>query len=206
MNKLVLYTYLLLCSTFHLLGQSFYLHNSSFEGEAADGTVPVGWFPCQPGTSPDILPGYWGVYQPANEGETYLGLTIDRKGNWESISQRLPRTLRAYECVYFSIDLAHSRTYRGFNRPIQLRVWGGRTKCLREQLLYESEVIRHTDWASYTVEFTLERPMNYLLLEAYVPEHPEGQPGNILIDNLSVFQKCPKAGLKVDPISDKVHP
>lgn len=203
--KYCLFILLSLVGLSTLVAQQFFLRNPSFEGQPADATVPVGWLPCQPGTTPDILPGFWGVYQEANEGDTYVGLITRHDGTWESIAQRLPRTLSTYECFTFTLDLAHSRTYMGYNRPIRLRIWGGRTKCLKEQLLFESEEIRHTDWRSYVVEFTLERPVNYLLLEAYYPEHPTGYPGNILIDNISVFQRCPRAEAESIFTSDKVY-
>ena len=54
--------------------------NSSFEGEPADATVPQGWMACQEGTTPDILPGYWGVYTYPANGDTYLGLITRGNG------------------------------------------------------------------------------------------------------------------------------
>ncbi|MCB0682774.1 MAG: hypothetical protein KDC32_18010, partial [Saprospiraceae bacterium] len=43
--------------------------NPSFEGdEPQDATVPAGWFPCKEGTTPDILPGVWGVHTEPAEG------------------------------------------------------------------------------------------------------------------------------------------
>lgn len=171
------------------------LRNASFEGEPADATVPVGWLPCERLTTPDILPGYWGVYQEASEGDTYVGLITRENGSWESITQRLPRTLQRDECYAFSLDLAHSRTYSGYNQPIRLRIWGGAQKCDKGQLLYESPLINHTAWKTYFVEFRLERPINYLLLEAYHDDPPFSHRGNILIDDLTSLRPCPRAAL-----------
>ncbi len=174
-------------------GQTFYLRNASFEGEPADATVPVSWLPCQRGTTPDILPGVWGVYQEPSEGHTYVGLITRDDGSWESIGQRLPGTLPAHDCYTFNIDLAHSRTYAGYNRPIKLRIWGGATKCQKDQLLYESNYIDHLSWKTYTIEFTLKKPINYLLLEAFYSEDAFSHRGNVLIDNISAFRRCPRA-------------
>jgi len=52
-------------------GQIF-LNNPSFEDTPSDATTPMGWFECEEYTTPDILPGYWGVYDEAVEGETYV--------------------------------------------------------------------------------------------------------------------------------------
>lgn len=174
-------------------GQSLPFNNASFEGEPADATVPVAWLPCEKLTTPDILPGYWGVYQEASEGDTYVGLITRENGSWESIAQRLPKTLRRDECYAFSLDLAYSRTYSGYNKPIKLRIWGGAGKCDKAQLLYESTLINHTAWKTYFVEFRLEQPINYILLEAFHSERTFSHRGNILIDNLMPLRPCPRA-------------
>ena len=70
------------------LSSQIYLTNASFEGEPQDATVPTGWFACELGTTPDILPGFWGVYSESSEGETYLGLITREDGTFESIGQR----------------------------------------------------------------------------------------------------------------------
>lgn len=174
-------------------GQPFHFDNASFEGEPQDATVPVGWFPCAQATTPDILPGPWGVYEEPSEGETFVGLITRQDGSWESIGQRLSGTLRKGECYTFSIDLAHSRTYAGYTGPLQLRVWGGRRKCDQTQLLFESPVIEDSDWTTYEVRFYAEQPINYVVLEAYGKEEKIGYRGNILIDHISPVRRCARA-------------
>lgn len=176
-----------------LSAQVLHLRNASFEGEPADATVPMGWLACEPLTTPDILPGVWGVYQEASEGDTYMGLITRENNTWESVAQRLPRALPALECFSLNLDLATSRTYAGYNQPIRLRIWGGAGKCGKDQLLWESDWIKHTAWETYNVEFTLQRPVRYLILEAFYSEKPFSYRGNILIDNLSRIQPCPRA-------------
>lgn len=176
-----------------------FLTNASFEGEPQDATVPVGWLPCERGTTPDILPGPWGVYTEASAGRSFVGLITREDGTWESICQRLPRTIQSNDCYTFTIDLAHSRTYAGYDQPVKLRIWGGVRKCRKDQRLLETPVIDHTAWESYEVSFTAKQPINYLLIEAFFSESDFSHRGNLLIDNISPMKKCIRAALEDIP-------
>lgn len=175
-----------------LLAQT-YLVNPSFEGEPQDATVPSGWLPCEPGTTPDILPGVWGVYREAAHGNTYVGLITRENGTWESIGQRLKTPLEAGQCYTFFVDLAHSNSYAGYNLPLKLRIWGGGAKCGKDLLAWESAVINHRNWKRYRVEFVAKKQVNYILLEAFYAEGKFSHTGNILIDNISPIQLCKRA-------------
>lgn len=175
------------------LPEPVFLNNPSFEGEAADATIPVGWFVSTPGTTPDILPGYWGVYQEPSDGDTYVGLITRPDGSWEAMAQRLPRRLKANECYRMAIDLAHSKTYSGYNGPLRLRIYGGSKRTDRRYMLYESPVIKHTYWKTYLINFTLEKNIDYIILEAFHSDQPFDYPGNILLDNISPLESCPRA-------------
>lgn len=181
----------LICFQSGLTAQSGLL-NASFEGEPQDATVPVGWHACAPGTTPDILPGVWGVYTEASEGDTYVGLITRDDGTWESIGQRLTVPLKDKECYKFTLDLAHSKTYSGYNLPIKLRIWGGNTKCQKNQLLLETDFIDHSDWKTYNVKFTTKGEIRYIIFEAFYKDGTFSRRGNILIDNLSKLKKCPR--------------
>lgn len=172
---------------------AIFFDNASFEGDPSDATVPVGWLPCAEGTTPDILPGFWGVYREASEGDTYVGLITRENGSWESITQRLSAPLATEECYVFTVDVARASTYNQYNRPIKLRVWGSTRKCGKDQLLLETDFIRHTQWKSYEVRFYSKVPVNYILLEAFYRDMPFSHAGNILLDNLSPIKKCPRA-------------
>ena len=161
-------------------GQPPRLLNPSFEGEPRDATIPRGWYQCEKGTTPDILPGPWGVYLEAEAGETYLGLITRENGTWESIGQRLSKPLEKDECYYITVSLAHSDAYMGYNQPIKLRIWGGKSKCERTQLLGESVRIEHSDWETYSFDFTAKEVMKYLIVEAYHSDSEFSYPGNIL--------------------------
>lgn len=170
-----------------------YLINPSFEGEPQDATVPAGWLPCEPGTTPDILPGVWGVYQEASHGNTFVGLITRENGTWESIGQRLKSPVEPGQCHSFTMELAHSKTYAGYNKPLKLRVWGGTAKCGKDQLLFESPLIEHREWKRYKVEFSGKKEINYIVIEAFYQEGEFSHRGNILIDNISPIKKCARA-------------
>ena len=145
------------------------------------------------GTTPDILPGYWGVYTQPSDGNTYLGLITRGNGTWESIGQRLSGPLKKGSCYAWSLDLAHSDTYSGHNGPVKLRVWVSKVKCQKDQLIFESPVIEHTDWETYKVKFTANEDFQYILLEAFHSEEEFSYKGNILIDRLRAIQGCDRS-------------
>lgn len=178
--------------SYSLYGQHIEISNASFEGEPADATVPQGWMACNEGTTPDILPGSWGVYNPSSDGETYLGLITRQNNTWETIGQRLPSPLRKGSCYAWALDLAHSGTYSGFSGPIKLRVWISKTKCHKDQLIYESPLIEHEDWGTYKIKFTPDDDYHYILLEAFHSEEEFSYKGNILLDRLRAIQGCDK--------------
>ena len=166
------------------------LANASFEGEPRDATVPQGWLPCKEGTTPDILPGYWGVYAEPSDGDTYVGLITRGNNTWESIGQRLSAPLEKGSCYSWSFDLSHADTYSGYSGPLKLRVWISKLKCQKDQMIYESPLIEHTDWQSYHIKFTPDSDYRYILIEAFHSEEQFSYEGNILIDRLRPIHIC----------------
>lgn len=172
------------------ISQIIELSNPSFEDEPRDATVPQGWMICKEGSTPDILPGYWGVYNEPSDGDTYIGLITRANGTWEDVSQRLSAPLEKGSCHSWSFDLAHSDTYSGYNGPLKLRVWLSELKCQKGQLIYESPLIEHLDWKSYHIKFTPNRDYRYIRIEAFHAEDQFSYEGNILIDRLRSFKAC----------------
>ena len=120
---------------------------------------------------------------------------MDRKGN-ASIGQRLPTPAVARECYSITLDLAHSKTYAGYNKPIKLRIWGGKSKCAKTQLLAETKFISHSDWETYTFQFVPKETLHYIILEAFYTEGESfSHMGNILIDNIRPIKICIRASL-----------
>lgn len=167
--------------------------NPSFEDEPADATTPQGWSPCDEMTTPDIFPGFWGVYNEPSHGETYVGIITRENGTFESFGQRLSSKLITKSCYYSEIDLAHSIIYSGYNKPIKLRIYLGSSKCEKEQLIFESPTISHMNWKTFNFSFYPEGDYEYIILEAYYIDGPFSHKGNILIDNLRPILRCGNA-------------
>jgi hypothetical protein len=177
-----------------LLGQSgILLNNPSFEDEPQDAKMPQGWWGVDEGTTPDILPGFWGVRALPADGQTYVGLITRADGSQESIGQRLHPRLEKGGCYQFYLHLARSRKYVGYTDDIQCRIWVSTRKKKKQELIFTSPKIDHRDWKRYLVNFTAKDDYKYIIIESYTEE--EGTKGHILIDALSGIQLCDKASL-----------
>ncbi len=169
------------------------LVNPSFEDQPGDATTPQGWFVCENYTTPDILPGYWGVNNEPVDGDTFMGIITRQDGSFESIGQKMSQSMAKDYCYSFDIDLAHSKTYAGFNKPIKLRIWLGTSKSGRDQLIFESKFIDHAEWRTYTIDFTTKGTYRYIRIEAFYEEGDFSHKGNLLLDNMTVITRCNKA-------------
>lgn len=176
---------------------SIYLRNASFEDRPQEAKTPVGWESCGEYSSPDVLPGPWGVYQKATDGNTFVGLISREDGTWEMMGQRLSRPLEAQTCYEFSISLARSPAYTGYNKPVRLRIWAGNDLCDKRQLLLKSEAIDHYEWKTYDFMFYTETRYSYILIECFYKEGAlVSYRGNLLMDGASGFQACKRAELQ----------
>jgi hypothetical protein len=171
------------------------IRNPSFEDDApAQSKLPGGWQSGTAGSTPDILPGAWGIQFAAQDGKTCVGLVTREDGSNEDISQGLPEALKGGICYTFSIYLAHAPKYVGYNHPARLRVWGSATRGKKEMLLASSPLIDHSDWRKYPLQFVPARDMRYITFEAwYGPGITFRYKGNILLDNCSAIEKCDRA-------------
>jgi len=190
MPKLLLSVGIILSLILNLSAQSIELLNPSFEDQPQDATIPQGWTVCKEGTTPDILPGFWGVYTIPSDGQSYLGLITRNNGTWESIGQRLTAPLKKGTCYQWALDMAHSDTYSGYSGAIKIRVWISKLKCQKDQLIYESPLIEHLDWKTYEVKFAPKDEYRYILIEAFHSEAPFQFQGNILVDRLQEIRVC----------------
>lgn len=171
--------------------------NPSFNGTPQE-SAPflTGWFPLDERSTPDILPGPWGVTTPALEGSTYVGLTTRSDHTWEAIFQPLDNPLMRGYCYKFSVYLARSASYVGYNQPTRLRVWGSNDphSLQNAQLLCSTAPIEHTTWQRYELSFTAQQEWRYIVLECYYKEQTLlPYRGNLLIDLLSAFLACDRA-------------
>jgi len=178
---------------FFLFGQQIQLKNASFEGIPKDAKMPAHWMECKPGSTPDILPGFWEVELEPSDGDSYLGLITREDKTYESIGQRI-QTLKKHGCYAFSVDLAYSKKYAGYNLPVRFRVWGGRKACRKSQLLGEVGLISHDEWKTYDLSFTAKKDIEFIIIEAYyVKGMLFDYRGNVLIDKMTPFQNCDRA-------------
>lgn len=172
----------------------FGLQNASFEGLAGQNAEISDWYSCEPRSTPDLLPGPWGVRIKPSQGMSYLGLTTREDRSWEHIEQKLSDTLKKNQCYQFRVDLAHSPVYAGYTGEVCLRVWAGKDACSPKQLLASSAAIGHSDWRTYEFSFFAEADWTYLYVEAYYkPASLFFYKGNLLIDSFSPFETCIKA-------------
>ncbi len=192
MKKVAFFSFFIF-STF-LFGQDKVpIENASFEGQPGMEVTPSGWFGCEKGTTPDILPGPWQVRTRAAKGATYLGLISREDGTRESVGQKLKIPLRGGNCFVIKMDVARSSSYVTYNRPIKLRIWGGGVACEKKQLLAESKIIRNTTWTTFEFEFDVKEDIRFIILEAWYDEGGQFRRGNILIDNIRPITKCIRA-------------
>lgn len=184
------------------------LSNPSFEDMPRHSKPPRGWFDCGfPGESPpDIQPsGTFNVTRPASDGNTYLGMVVRDNDTWESVSQRLTRSLEKDKCYSFRINLCKSELYVSTSRitteranyttPVKLRIYGGFGHCDKQFLLGETTTVNHTSWVEYEFKFEPIDNYTYIILEAFY-KTPTLFPynGNLLVDNASPIQPIPCDG------------
>ncbi len=182
--------------------------NKSFEDTPRKGVdffSIAGWYDCgglnfPEETPPDIHPGdYWSNNNPPSEGKTYLGLVVRDNNSYESISQRLTKSMESGKCYLFSIDLARSNKYMSIARltnkelnyttPAILRIWAGSGLCNEVELLGESTIINHEEWRTYQFRFSPKADYKFITIEAYWKQTTNAKYcGHILIDNLSDFE------------------
>ena len=167
--------------------------NGSFEGEVGEGNIPTSWLACGEDSTPDVLPGPWGVYSRATEGVTYMGLITRDNGTWETAGQLLDKPLKKNECYSFKISLALSAAYAGYNKPVRFRIWGGHKLGEKKQLLVQSDLVNHYEWKVYNLVFFTNDTYESILLEPYYDTPNKPYRGNLLFDGMSNFTTCIRA-------------
>lgn len=169
------------------------INNNSFEGEVQDATEIAGWINIEDST-PDILPGVWGVYLDPVDGETYVGLVTRADKRIESIGQLLQKKLEKGKCYQGEVIMTRANVYAGYNGRTKLRIWGGIKRNNKDILLDEIEPNGSEIWETYSFELNPEEDCYFIILEAYYcfegrkKEKPYN--GNLLIDYISEIKLC----------------
>jgi hypothetical protein len=176
------------------LQDSVRIFNPSFEDTPRASASPAGWSTSTPGSTPDIMPGAWGVQCAPQDGQSCLALVTREDGTVEDVGQRLDVALKKDSCYTFSLFLAHSTQYVGYNLPVRLRVWGGETPGQKTVLLTSTPLISHSEWKAYKLQFVPTANMRSITLEAYyAPGTLFKYRGNILLDHCSAIWRCNRA-------------
>ena len=92
-----------------------------------------------------------------------------------------------------TLDVAHSKTYANYNKPVKLRIFGAPSACGPAQLLFESDWVNNSSWKTLQINFTAKGEYHYLILEPFVKDGRFSHKGNILIDNISAIKSCIRA-------------
>jgi hypothetical protein len=88
-------------------------------------------------------------------------------GSNEGVGQNLNFPLQTGTCYVFSMDLARSDDYYGYNRPAQVRIWGGENRCEKKEFLWTSPAIEHVAWKKYVIQLSPRKAYVYLVIEVY---------------------------------------
>jgi len=193
MQKLLL-LFLSLTSFSGQPAEKIYFRNPSFEDTPGSGKCPKGWYSGHQGSTPDIMPGAWDIKFLPQDGKTCVGLIVREDGTHEDISQAMKEPLVAGRCYAFTLYLAHSPQYVGYNKPTRRRIWGGVEKGERSELLATSPLIDHADWRQYKFELSPTSTATQLVFEVdYAPGVVFKYKGNLLLDNCSPLEKCIRA-------------
>ncbi|MBL7827060.1 MAG: hypothetical protein JNJ57_10545 [Saprospiraceae bacterium] len=183
----------LVCASFQPSGK-VYFRNPSFEDTPRASASPVGWYSVTPGSTPDIMPGAWGINFMPQEGNTCIGLVTRSENTTENIAQALASPLEGGVCYTFNMYLAHAESYVKFDSPCRLRIWGSATKNDKGKLLASSPLINHTDWRNYKFQFFTSGEVRYITMEAwYAPGVTFKYNGNIMLDHCSPIERCDRA-------------
>lgn len=195
MKKILLFVFLMSCFAIKTYSQCsgtiLTVNNPSFEGTPQAGAAPPDWGVCQPGTTPDIQPGIWGVTLAPANGNSYVGMVDRANTGWhEGVSQVLSGPMVAGTIYNFTIDLATTNSTQGGITPgcIELQIYGnmgGNNGCDETTLLWSSGNVTSLTWQTYNITFTPTQNWTNILFM----EHNLGCTTNpyIMMDNLSAI-------------------
>lgn len=187
------------------------LSNPSFEQYGVNTNNQLeGWNTCLYGDNspPDVHALgelKWNNLTIPQGGSSYLGLVVRPDSTGENISQRLVQPILKDKYYSFQIHLAKPITYLSrikvagydgttddglsetsisFANAVKLQIWGFEEVCQAGALLSETDVIDHTDWQAYTINFKANKDFHHI---AFIPVFAQDRAyaGCVLIDECS---------------------
>jgi len=173
-----------------------YLENPSFEGPPGLALSPSGWFPFDPGSTPDTEPLACDNFS-ASHGKTYLtlvahGPSSPRPNSFENCQTTLMQPLQKGICYTLSMDLAsrndlgHYTWGEGFihyRTTVYLKIFGSADPSEKGELLAETAPVTNLKWENSSFTIIPEHEIKYLLLELSFAENGY-ENGNLQVDNL----------------------
>ena len=203
---------LLLCGSFLPGHAQSLLRNGSFErGVRGQYRMPSHWVNAGPAeqSPPDVhtnARGHFGVTQQAAAGEVFMGLVSRADYTFEMLGQRPTEKLRAGVTYRLTLSVCRSPQFASvtrrsnyqledFTTPIPFDVYvAKRANGGAIELISRSAPVDHTDWRTYTVEFTPTRDWKYLRIGAGLNGvHAKAVNGHILIDEVRLDLIVPNA-------------
>lgn len=166
--------------------------NPSFEVIDVNSIPSPGWALCE--SSGDALLYLSGPGTPpkAWDGNHYLSFLPAVSGSKAAAFIKLSTPVRKDSCHNFSFYLVHNPDLTDYQNPTKLRIYAGSTSCSKEQLIFESPFIKHSEWQKYTVRFTPKMTFEYITFEAGVPDGLAPSNSNLHLDNFSLLRQCDK--------------
>ncbi len=113
-----------------------------------------------------------------------MSMVCRSDGTYEAVQQTA--FLKKGQSYCFRLQLAFNSAEGGtdyIHYPTLFRVWSGSTFCTREELLWTSPVIDHTEWRTYQISFTCQQSQPFIIFEAYFAQSYSYW-GRVLVDNL----------------------
>lgn len=158
--------------------------NPGFEGPPGQHITPAPWSTC--GITPDTQPGFWGVTLPPSEGNSYVGFVYGSATWQEGASQALSGSMQAGVTYDFTIDLSATPASGGGINPnsfCSMEVWGSNALCVKTEMMWNSPVITHYGWQTYSVSITPSQNWTHIYFLCSC-----GPLGYILLDNITPLQ------------------
>lgn len=184
------------------------IQNPSFEEDEPERSkTPQDWESCCDLSDP--IPDIHGtgktilhVEQSAYHGKNFLGLTTMNNDNWTGISQKLSQPIETGKHYFLSLYACHAQEYKfiskykwsneDYDEPVRIRVLGSNQYFHKRELLFQTKVVKSTEWKQYTLRLSPKENHTHIFIEAYYKEDtffPYN--GNILIDNISPIFEMP---------------
>lgn len=146
--------------------------------------------------------GFKDSFFPA-EGSTYIALFTSNQNYWQSVSQRITKSFRKGMCYSFKLALATNEkflidsspfqdSYIDNLQPVVLRIYAGKNRCDKGQLIGYTDLVINQDWQDYVFSFEALDYYNSITFEVYFQvatiNHYDGV---LFLDHLSPIVPIP---------------